>query len=342
MTIKLIASFLLAFLISVLFGAWLVPFLRKIKAGQAIREDGPTWHQSKAGTPTMGGLMFIIAVTAVSLTVGWKNMLDGDYSHIFVLIFALIYGAIGFLDDFEKLKHKQNLGLTAKQKFLLQLVVAIAFIYLLRLFGLLHMSEKAHCIDLYVPFFNKNYAIPELIYVIFAAFVIVGTVNAVNITDGVDGLATGTSLPVFLFYTALCFFWGQHYLGLGIFASALTGGLFGFLTYNFNPAKIFMGDTGSLFLGGAVVAMAFAYDMPLILITLGIVFLIETLSDIIQVCYFKLTHGKRIFKMAPFHHHLEMGGWTGKKWKEKELFALFTCISAVFAVISFWGISGRF
>jgi len=341
MTVKLIASFAMAFLISALFGAWLVPFLRKIKAGQAIREDGPTWHRSKAGTPTMGGLMFIIASAVVCLTVGWKSMTEGDYSHIFVLVFALIYGAIGFLDDFEKLKHKQNLGLTAKQKFLLQLVVAVAFIYLLRLFGLLHMSEKQGCIDLYVPYFNVTFAIPELVYVIFAAFVIVGTVNAVNITDGVDGLATGTSLPVFLCYTALSFFWGQRFLGLGIFSAAITGGLLGFLTYNFNPAKIFMGDTGSLFLGGAVVAVAFAYDMPLILINLGIVFLLETLSDIIQVTYFKLSHGKRVFKMAPFHHHLEMGGWTGKKWKEKELFALYTFVSAVFAVLSFWGVSGK-
>ena len=342
MTIRLIASFAIAFLISVLFGAWLVPFLRKIKAGQSIKEIGPTWHQSKAGTPTMGGLMFILAVTVVSLTVGWQRMAEGDYSHIFVLIFSLIYGAIGFLDDFEKLKHKQNLGLTAWQKFLLQLAVAVAFLYLLRFFGLLHNSARKGYIDLYIPFFNRVVPIHELIYVIFAAFVIVGTVNAVNITDGVDGLAAGTSLPVFIFYTALCFFWGQRYLGLGVFAAGLTGGLLGFLTYNFNPAKVFMGDTGSLFLGGAVVAMAFAYDMPVILITLGIVFLIETLSDIIQVAYFKLSHGKRIFKMAPFHHHLEMGGWTGKKWKEKELFALYTLVSAVFAVISFFGVSGRF
>ena len=342
MTIRLIASFAIAFLISVLFGAWLVPFLRKIKAGQSIKEIGPTWHQSKAGTPTMGGLMFILAVTVVSLTVGWQSMVEGDYSHIFVLIFALIYGAIGFLDDFEKLKHKQNLGLTARQKFLLQLAVAIAFIYLLRFFGLLHTGVRKGYIDLYIPFFNRVVPIHELVYVVFAAFVIVGTVNAVNITDGVDGLATGTSLPVFIFYTALCFFWGRRYLGLGIFAAGLTGGLLGFLTYNFNPAKVFMGDTGSLFLGGAVVAMAFAYDMPLILITLGIVFLLETLSDIIQVSYFKLSHGKRVFKMAPFHHHLEMGGWTGKKWKEKELFALYTFVSAVFAVISFFGVHGRF
>ena len=342
MTLKLILSFVIGFAVSALVGAWLVPFLRRIKAGQSIKEIGPTWHRSKEGTPTMGGLMFIAAVTAVCLTVGWQSMAKGDYSHIFVLIFALIYGAIGFLDDFEKLKHKQNLGLTARQKFLLQLAVAVAFIYLLKLFGLLKVSETPHCIDVYVPFFNITFALNEVLYVIFAAFVIVGTVNAVNITDGVDGLATGTSLPVFIFYTALCFFWGQKYLGLGIFASGMTGALMGFLLYNFNPAKVFMGDTGSLFLGGAVVAMAFAYDMPLILITLGIVYLWETLSDIIQVTYFKLSHGKRVFKMAPFHHHLEMGGWTGKKWKEKELFALFTFVSAVFAVLSFWGIFDRF
>ena len=342
MTLKLILSFVIGFAVSALVGAWLVPFLRRIKAGQSIKEIGPTWHRSKEGTPTMGGLMFIAAVTAVCLTVGWQSMAKGDYSHIFVLIFALIYGAIGFLDDFEKLKHKQNLGLTARQKFLLQLAVAVAFIYLLKLFGLLKVSETPHCIDVYVPFFNVTFALNEVLYVIFAAFVIVGTVNAVNITDGVDGLATGTSLPGFIFYTALCFFWGQKYLGLGIFASGMTGALMGFLLYNFNPAKVFMGDTGSLFLGGAVVAMAFAYDMPLILITLGIVYLWETLSDIIQVTYFKLSHGKRVFKMAPFHHHLEMGGWTGKKWKEKELFALFTFVSAVFAVLSFWGIFDRF
>ena len=183
---------------------------------------------------------------------------------------------------------------------------------------------------------------PEWLYLIFAAFVIVGTVNAVNITDGVDGLATGTSLPVFLFYVAVAFAWGERFQELGIFASGLLGGLLGFLIYNFNPAKCFMGDTGSLFLGGAVAALAFAYDMPLILITLGFIFIIETLSDIIQVSYYKLTHGKRVFKMAPFHHHLEMGGWTGKKWSEKELFVLFTGISLLMAIISFIGVYQRY
>ena len=343
MTQTLIIAFVVGLVLSAGIGAFLVPFLRRIKAGQSIKEIGPTWHKSKQGTPTMGGLMFILAVTVAVLALGWPLTRKGEWGHVFVLIFALIYGAIGFLDDFEKLKHKQNLGLTAKQKFLLQLAVAVAFIYLLRLFGLLHVNNAdPRLIDVYLPFFNRSFAVHEVIYVVCAAFIIVGTVNAVNITDGVDGLATGSSLPVFLFYTVLCFYWGERYLGLGIFASALTGGLLGFLAWNFNPAKVFMGDTGSLFLGGAVVAMAFAYDMPLILVTLGIVFIVETLSDIIQVAYFKLTHGKRIFKMAPFHHHLEMGGWTGKKWKEKELFALFTFVSALFAVLSFFGVSGRF
>lgn len=343
MTIQMILAFAIAAIVSAGFGAWLVPYLRRIKAGQEIRKDGPTWHMNKSGTPTMGGLMFILAAVVVCLTVGFKPMLEGDFTHIFVLVFALVFGLIGFIDDYEKLRKKQNLGLTAKQKFILQLVVAIAFIYLLRFCGIIQSSaSKAHCIDLYVPFFNVSFPVNEIIYIIFAAFVIVGCVNAVNITDGVDGLCSGTSIPVFVFYTALCFYWGREYMGLGIFAAAITGGLCGFLVYNFNPAKIFMGDTGSLFLGGAVVACAFAYDMPLILVTLGIIYIIETLSDIIQIGYFKLTHGKRFFKMAPFHHHLEMGGWTGKKWKEKELFVLFTGVSALFAVISFFGVSARF
>ena len=149
-------------------------------------------------------------------------------------------------------------------------------------------------------------------------------------------------MPVCLFFVAVTFLWGKAFLSLGIFASGLLGGLLGFLVYNFNPAKVFMGDTGSLFLGGAIAAMAFAYDMPLILIPVGIMFIIETLSDIIQVTYFKLSHGKRVFKMAPFHHHLEMGGWTGKKWSEKQLFTLYSLVTLLMAVVSFIGVYGRF
>ena len=335
MTLKLMLALVMAFIVAVIVGRFYIPWLRKMKAGQEIRQDGPTWHMSKAGTPTMGGVIFITGCTFVCLTVGFESMRQGDYTHIFVLLFALVFGAIGFLDDWEKLRKKQNLGLSAKAKFLLQLVAALAFVLLLRKLGYI----STH---LYIPFWNTEIYIPEALYFILAAFIIVGTVNAVNITDGVDGLASGTSLPVCLFFVAVTFLWGERYLALGIFASALLGGLLGFLVYNFNPAKVFMGDTGSLFLGGAIAALAFAYDMPLILITLGIVYIVETLSDIIQVTYFKLTHGKRVFKMAPFHHHLEMGGWTGKKWKEKELFALFTSVSLVFAIISFIGIYNRF
>ena len=335
MTLKLTLALVMAFITAVIVGRFYVPWLKKIKAGQEIKENGPTWHMSKSGTPTMGGVIFISACTLVCLTVGFDSMRSGDFTHIFVLLFALVFGVIGFLDDWEKLRKKQNLGLSAKAKFLLQLVAALVFVLLLRKMGYI----STH---LYIPFWNVTVYIPEVIYFILAAFIIVGTVNAVNITDGVDGLASGTSIPVCLFFAAVSFLWGDKYMALGIFASALLGGLMGFLVYNFNPAKVFMGDTGSLFLGGAIAALAFAYDMPLILITLGIVYIIETLSDIIQVTYFKLTHGKRVFKMAPFHHHLEMGGWTGKKWKEKELFALFNSVSLVFAIISFIGIYNRF
>ena len=335
MTLKLTLALVMAFITAVIVGRFYVPWLKKIKAGQEIKENGPTWHMSKSGTPTMGGVIFISACTLVCLTVGFDSMRSGDFTHIFVLLFALVFGVIGFLDDWEKLRKKQNLGLSAKAKFLLQLVAALVFVLLLRKMGYI----STH---LYIPFWNVTVYIPEVIYFILAAFIIVGTVNAVNITDGVDGLASGTSIPVCLFFAAVSFLWGDKYMALGIFASALLGGLMGFLVYNFNPAKVFMGDTGSLFLGGAIAALAFAYDMPLILITLGIVYIIETLSDIIQVTYFKLTHGKRVFKMAPFHHHLEMGGWTGKMWKEKELFALFTSVSLVFAIISFIGIYNRF
>ena len=333
MTIRLILALLLAFAVAVLLGMVYVPWLRKIKAGQEIKEIGPNWHMSKAGTPTMGGVIFIAAVTVAVFTLGFPYIREGTLGALFVLVFSLFYGAIGFLDDYEKLKKKQNLGLSAKAKFLLQLAVAVALLYLLRLEGYLTTS-------LYVPFWNVTIRLPEWLYFVLAAFIIVGTVNAVNITDGLDGLASSVSLPVFICYTAIAYMWGAE--PLAVFAAGLTGGLFGFLVYNFYPAKCFMGDTGSLFLGGAVCGMAFALDMPLILVPLGIVFILETLSDIIQVSYFKLTHGKRIFKMAPFHHHLEMGGWLGHKWTEKQIVALFTGISLLGAIVAFFSCVGRY
>ena len=335
MTLKLILSFCISFVAAYALGRLYIPWLKKMHAGQEIKENGPVWHNPKSGTPTMGGVLFITGTLLACLTIGFPSILEGKLVHLFIFAFALVFGAIGFLDDWEKIRHKQNLGLSAGVKFALQLVACFIYIFFLIRLGFVSTA-------LYVPFFNVTLQLPKWLYILLSVFAIVGTVNAVNITDGVDGLATGTAIPVFLFYTAVCFLWGNANLESGIFSSALLGGLFAFLLYNFNPAKVFMGDTGSLFLGGAVAAMAFVYDMPLILITVGIVFLLETLSDIIQVGYFKLTHGKRIFKMAPFHHHLEMGGWTGKKWKEKELFFLFGGVSLLFAILSFIGILHRY
>ncbi len=335
MTVKLILAFLIALAVAAAVGKFYVPWLRKIKAGQEIKEIGPNWHMTKAGTPTMGGVIFIAGVIVAVLVVAIPFFREGEMGALFVLLFSLFYGAIGFLDDYEKLKKKQNLGLSAKAKFLLQVAVAVALLFLLRLEGYLTPN-------LYVPFWNVTIPLPEWVYFVLAAFIIVGTVNAVNITDGLDGLASSVTIPVMVCYTAVAFAWGAGFSSLAVFAAGLTGGLFGFLLYNFYPAKCFMGDTGSLFLGGAVCGMAFALDMPLILVPLGIIYIIETLSDIIQVGYFKLSHGKRVFKMAPFHHHLEMGGWFGHKWTEKQIVALFTSISLIFAVLAFFGCVNRY
>ena len=335
MTMRLILALVTGFALSSAIGAVLVPWLRKIKAGQTIKEIGPNWHKSKEGTPTMGGIMFIAAVAVVCFTVGFSCIREGELTHLFILVFSAVFGAIGFLDDYEKLRHKQNTGLSAKGKFLLQLAAAVLFLFLMRRTG--HITP-----GLYVPFWNTYVPVSAPLYYIFAVFVIVGTVNAVNITDGVDGLAAGTCIPVFLCFTGIVFCWGKSFLPQGIFSAGLTGALLGFLIYNFNPARVFMGDTGSLFLGGAVAGLAFAMDIPLILIPLCVMPIIETLSDILQVTYFKLTHGKRIFRMAPFHHHLEMGGWTGHKWKEKSIFVLFTGVTFVMALISLFGVSGRY
>ena len=250
-----ILSFIVAFGVTAIAGQILIPVLRRLKAGQSIREDGPTWHMSKQGTPTMGGLMFILGIAVAVVAAGWQDFQHGLHNHIVVFLFALVFGAIGFIDDFQKLRHHANEGLTAPQKFLLQLAAAIVFTLLLRKDG--YLSP-----DLYIPFFNiEIVGIPWVIYMIFAAFVMVGTVNAVNLTDGIDGLATGVTIPVMIFYVAVSAWYGKS--DLVTVSAAMAGGLSAFLIYNFHPAKVFMGDTGSLFLGGAVCGMAFALDLPL-------------------------------------------------------------------------------
>jgi phospho-N-acetylmuramoyl-pentapeptide-transferase len=316
-----------SFIVTAALGKVVIPWLRRLKAGQSIKEDGPTWHMSKQGTPTMGGIMFIIAMAVATLLCSIPDMKSGDFGALYVYLFALIFGIIGFIDDFMKVKYHKNEGLTAIQKFLLQLAAAILLIVLLR-------NEGYLSTELYIPFFNVSWHLPLVVYLVLAAFIIVGCVNSVNLTDGVDGLATGVTIPVGLFFTVAAVL--MKYTELGVLAAALVGGLGAFLIYNFHPAKVFMGDTGSLFLGGMVCGLAFALDIPLILILVGIVYICETLSDIIQVTYFKLTHGKRIFKMAPLHHHFEMCGWS-----EEKLFFVFSGVTLVCCALAVVGILGK-
>ena len=304
-------------------GYVLIPMLRALKAGQSIREEGPTWHNSKAGTPMMCGLMFILAAVAC-LLFSIPGMCDGTV--FFVLALGLCFGLVGFLDDFFKLKYKRNLGLTAIQKSLLQMAVSALFVYLLYKRGILTC-------DVYIPFFDVTFYLHPIAYICFAMFIMVGGVNSVNLTDGVDGLCASVTVPVMVFFTAAAV--ALKKWDLALLPACLTGGLIAYLFYNWHPAKVFMGDTGSLFLGGIVTGLAFALDMPLILILVGIVYICETLSVILQVGYFKLTHGKRLFKMSPIHHHFEMCGW-----KEVKVVLVFASVSIAMCVLAWFGIQG--
>ena len=320
---KIIITAAIACALSALIGYLLLPVLRALKAGQSIREVGPTWHNNKAGTPMMGGLMFIFALI-ICLLIAIPVM--QDYSVFYVLALALCFGFVGFLDDFTKVKFKRNLGLTAIQKMLLQMAVSAIFLYALYRHGTL-------VTELYIPFVNVSVSMHPLVYIFIAMFIMVGCVNAVNLTDGVDGLCGSVTVPVMVFFTAAAV--AQNKLDLALMPAALVGALIAYLFYNWHPAKVFMGDTGSLFLGGAVCALAFALNMPLILLLVGFVYIVETLSVILQVGYFKLTHGKRLFKMSPIHHHFEMCGW-----KEVKIVLVFTAICLAMCVIAWLGIQG--
>lgn len=322
-----IGSAAAAFILTVIIGPFLIRYLLKKKLGQKILEIGPKWHLKKQNTPTMGGVMFIVSITAVVVAM---NLLFTDFEigNLMVLLMALCYGAIGFVDDRAKIRHQANGGLTSKQKFMLQLAVAAVFVAALRLTGYLTPN-------LYIPFAGVTIPLPWIVFMIFAIFVIVGCDNAVNLTDGIDGLAASVTVPVSIFFIVVGYKTGN--LPVVIFAAALLGGLLGFLVFNFNPARVFMGDTGSLFLGGAVCGLALACDMPLILIFVGLIYIIETMSDIIQVAYFKKTGGKRFFKMAPIHHHFEMCGWS-----EKKIVFVFTAVTAVMCVIAYFGAAPKF
>ena len=304
-------------------GHFLLPVLHALKAGASIREIGPTWHNNKTGTPIMGGLMFIFA-SILCLMGNLPSMTD--YSVFFVLVLGLCHGFIGFLDDFTKIRHHRNLGLTSLQKAMLQMAVSALFLYAMYKAGVMDTH-------LYIPFWNRSFDLHPIVYIFFAMFVMVGCVNSVNLTDGVDGLSSSVTLPVMVFFTAASCALGKY--DLALLPASLVGGLMAYLTYNWHPAKVFMGDTGSLFLGGVVCAMAFALEMPLILILVGFVYICETMSDILQISYFKLTHGKRLFKMAPIHHHFEMCGW-----KEERIVLSFAGVSAIMCVLAWFGISG--
>ncbi len=304
-------------------GYLLLPILRALKAGQSIREVGPTWHNNKAGTPMMGGLMFILATVACLLA---NIPAMKDYSVFYVLGLGLCFGLVGFLDDFFKAKFKRNLGLTSIQKALLQMAVSALYLYLLWRQGTLQSV-------IYIPFVNVSFTIHPLLYIFFAMFVMVGCVNAVNLTDGVDGLCGSVTIPVMVFFTAAAV--GMKKFELALLPASMVGGLIAYLFYNWHPAKVFMGDTGSLFLGGIVCGLAFALNMPLILLLVGLVYIIETLSVILQVGYFKLTHGKRLFKMSPIHHHFEMCGW-----REVKICIVFSLVATAMCVAAWFGISG--
>ena len=304
----------IGFLVSAITGPIFIPLLRKLKFGQQILEEGPNWHKSKAGTPTMGGIIFILAVLVVSA------IFVRDLKGLFVVLFALSCGLIGFLDDYIKVVKKRNLGLSAMWKVILMLVVSTAFVVCGLEFGIIQTT-------LWIPFTHIYLDLSYYISILLV-FMMIGFINAVNLTDGVDGLASSVTFVVSLFFTLASMIFLSE--GMTMFSAGLCGALCGFLIYNLHPAKVFMGDTGSLFLGGAVASLAILNDMPLILLIVGIVYLIEALSVMLQVTYFKLTKGKRIFKMTPIHHHFEMSGYS-----ENKIVLLFSAITLLGCVIAY-------
>ncbi len=333
-----VVAALIAFAATAYLGVYLIPFLKKLKFGQTILEDGPSWHEKKQGTPTMGGIMIIagafvgIILTLVIFAFGKSNTsmeIKNPYkmSHFILgILMALCMGLIGFLDDYIKVVKKRNLGLTAKQKTLFQLLVCAGYLWSLYLSGMTNT---------WVPFFGNVQIVSGagLLFWPIALIFIYFFVNAVNLTDGVDGLCSSVTLVV-----ACAFMLASGFLGFalnGVLSAALAGSCVGFLIFNAHPAKVFMGDTGSLFLGGMVIAVSFGIGRPILLILTGVIYLVEALSVVLQVAWFKKT-GKRIFKMSPIHHHFEMC-----KWSEEKIVFVFSfitligCAIAIFPMIIF-------
>lgn len=327
-----IFPFVVAFAITAALGPVFIPWLHKLKFGQEIREEGPKWHQKKSGTPTMGGIMFIIGIgIAVAATLA-MTAAKGNLDVVFVkrcllpYLIALGFGIIGFVDDYIKVVKKRNLGLTAIQKLLMQIGLAIVYVGALYLMGELHT-------DIYIPFINTPITLPIWLYIPFVMFVVVGVVNAVNLTDGLDGLAASVTAVFTLIMSFTAYVVFSAY-GTSVLAAAILGGMIGFLLFNKYPAKVFMGDTGSLFLGASVALTAIDLKIEIYLILMGFVYFAETLSVIIQTSYFKYTkkkygEGRRVFKMTPIHHHFEMCGWN-----EKKIVKVFSLVTALLCLIS--------
>ena len=317
-----------SFAITAIIGRYLIPFLHKLNFGQTSLDIGPNWHKNKQGTPTMGGIMFVIgiviATSAGVLLYAIGHGLDSVSRFVFAgLLFALLNGGIGFIDDYVKVVKKRNLGLTAIQKLVLQFLAAAIYLFVMYL-----CKDNT---EILVPF--VGYVDLGFFYYIVMAVVLVGIVNAVNLTDGIDGLAGSVTFFACLFMMLIANVLGNHVANV-LFAAAAAGGCLGFLIWNFHPAKCFMGDTGSLFLGAMVCAIALAMDMQLLLLLIALVYLIEMFSVMLQVTYFKLTHGKRLFKMSPIHHHFEMCGWS-----EEKIIVVFCLVAAVGTALSIYSAS---
>lgn len=320
MKYSIILPVLISFAISAILGPIIIPFLHKLKFGQYIREEGPAAHQKKSGTPTMGGIIFLIAVTVTAL------IYLKDYPLVLPVLFTTLgFGIIGFLDDYIKVVKKRNLGLTEIQKLAGQIVVTAVFV-----FYLLNYTEVGT--KILIPFtggFENGLYLnfPVWLFVIFVFIVVLGTVNGTNFTDGLDGLLSSVTVLVAVFFTVVAVALKS---GLHPVTGAVVGALLGFLLFNVYPAKVFMGDTGSLALGGFVASTAIVMKMPIFVLIIGIIYFVEVLSVIIQVTYFKISGGKRIFKMAPIHHHFELCGWP-----ETKVVAVFSIVTALACIIGF-------
>ncbi|WP_071459355.1 phospho-N-acetylmuramoyl-pentapeptide-transferase [Bacillus massilinigeriensis] len=311
-------TIIMGFLLTVLISPFFIPFLKRLKFGQSIREEGPKSHQKKSGTPTMGGLMILLSITVTTLVMTYKFSEPSVETYLLLFV-TLGFGLLGFLDDFIKVVMKRNLGLTSKQKLLGQIVISAVFYFVFK------QSDFSTVIS--IPLTDWSFD-PGWMYIFIVIFWLVGFSNAVNLTDGLDGLVSGTSAIAFGAFAVLA--WSQSQYEISIFSVALVGAVLGFLVFNAHPAKVFMGDTGSLALGGAIATISILAKLEIILVIVGGIFVIETLSVIIQVISFKTT-GRRVFRMSPLHHHYELSGWS--EWR---VVATFWTVGLLFAILGIY------